>query len=527
MSISKKEKIKTFLTNNKNIIFVIKTILTISIIFVFIMLKPKKDNEINKFIIAMKEDAKGLDPTNEEHTNLYYSNIILDLLHSNFFIKNEKTNEYIPQLLQTIPIKNGKKLMCELKDDVFFHNDTKITSDDVVYTFNRAHEKEHKEYKKIKKVKKINDKKFELELTDDNECWQDPFVKSIRIISQKEMTQNPENGYIIGSGTYKLKKYLPGEKFELEPFQKYNNKKDRKNIEIKISQDDNTLIQELQNNKIHAILDYKSEKIKDLKKNIEEGTFDNIKILENYKANQSYIYFNKRKTKKEVREIISKSLDINKFINDLNLPSEISNAALHNKLIGYDPHIDYHKDLFNREEAKTKVSELSSSEDKKLIIPFNENSPKIQHKIIQELEHIGFKVNKPVDNFEIIISKAGKNDSPYSFIFLGEQFETKFGHKYFEDYFLTSNKTENNFIGIDEQDKPFLEDKINEAKRQTRNMNEYKRLISEIEQYLNQNYYLLPLMKSKTYIITNKKIKKGFEADIFGKYYNMDSIEIE
>ncbi|MDC9032059.1 hypothetical protein [Columbia Basin potato purple top phytoplasma] len=63
---NKKEKIKLFLTDNKNYIFFTITILIIVIFFVFMMLKMKKNNNIiamDNIIIAMKEDVKGLDPT--------------------------------------------------------------------------------------------------------------------------------------------------------------------------------------------------------------------------------------------------------------------------------------------------------------------------------------------------------------------------------------------------------------------------------------------------------------------------------
>lgn len=523
---NKKEKIKLFLTDNKNYIFFTITILIIVIVFAFMMLKMKKDNNIiamDNIVIAMKEDVNGLDPTVQQNTGTTYSGIILDLLHNKFFIKDEKTNKFIPQLLKEIPIKDGTILNCELKDDIFFHNNEKITSDDVVYTFERAHKNQHKEYEKIKKITKIDNKKFKLELQNDNECWQDPFIQFIRIISKNEMNKNSNNGYRIGSGVYKLKKYLPKELLELEPFEKYDSKKDRKNIKFKISGEDDTLIQELENQDIHAILDFKTEKIKDLKKNIENKKFNNIKILENYKASQSYIYFNKRKTKPKVREIIAKSLNIEKLINDLNLPNGIANTALHNELIGYDPKINYHENLLTPEQAKIEVDKLSK-EDKKLYIPLDEKA--MSRKIIGELNNIGFEVETVGDDFNKIIAKATQNDSPYNLIFLGEQFETNFGHKYFEDYFLT-DKNNSNFIGIDEKDKSKLEDKINEAKRQTNNIVNYKKLLSEIETYLNKNHYLLPLTTNKNYVIINKKIKKGFEANMFGSYYNMDSIEIE
>lgn len=114
------------------------------------------------------------------------------------------------------------------------------------------------------------------------------------------------------------------------------------------------------------------------------------------------------------------------------------------------------------------------------------------------------------------------NDSPYNFIFLSENFEMEYAHKYIEDYFKTTDN-KSNFFGIDKHDKKDIEDKLEQAK--TSNESTYKSLLQEIETYLYEKNYLFPLMSGKSFILVNKEIEKGFEQDTFSRFYNMRTIE--
>nr|WP_269091913.1 ABC transporter substrate-binding protein [Candidatus Phytoplasma ziziphi] len=331
----------------------------------------------------------------------------------------------------------------------------------------------------------------------------------------------------MGAGPYKLKKYNPNKDLQLELFEKYHDKdiiKDSpKKIQIKISKDENTLFQELEKKQINAILLHPKEKINKLNEDLAKDKYKNIKILENKIAAHSYIYFNKQKLTNQVRQIISKSLDIQKIINELNLSqAEIAKSYLHKNLLGHNPNINYHHP--NIEEAQKEFKTLTEKQ-KTLTIATFLKTPIIE-KIIEQLRNVGFQIDlKEPDKSTMITNAAQGKNSPYDFIFLSEYFEMKYGHKAIEDYFM-SNNNECNFCGIDNADKSSIQDKLEKAKKKTEET-EYKSLLFEIEQYLYDNHYLFPLITEKSFILVNKEIEKGFEQDAFSRFFNMRSIKIK
>ncbi|MDV3198481.1 MAG: ABC transporter substrate-binding protein [Vigna little leaf phytoplasma] len=523
---SKIEKIKNFLTSNKKkIFFFITTIIFISGIWI---IYKKYFSHKHTFCFAMQQDIAGLDPTNPSHTSSSYSSIYFNLVHATLLSKNAN-NELQPRLLETMPILDENKIIkCKLKNNIFFHNNQKMTTADIIFTFKRAQQNNHNQFEIIKKIELLNDQEFNIEFKNELSNWEWKFLLTdfFRVLNKQAIEKNENEGIKIGAGPYKLKKRKPNQSIDIEYFKDYysnvlqTEKIPPTNIKIKISKDDNTLITELENQEIDAIINIKDALIKDIEKKINQNQYKNIKLLKNPVCSMSFMYFNKHKTKEQVRKIIQKSLDIQEIINELELPVILSKDILHNNLIGFNPDLNYHD--VNISEAKTQFQNLKE-EEKQIKCGASKETPFI-HKIIEQLRHIGFQITLTIEDMNTLMVKAETKE--YNFIFLGEGFETEYSHKYLEDYFLT-NGNPNNFCGIDKDDQPFLEDKIKEAKFLTSDITLYANKIKEIDDYLYQKIYLLPLTTNYSFILTSKKIQKGFEQDGFSKFYNIHMIEIE
>ncbi|KND62482.1 ABC transporter substrate-binding protein, partial [Candidatus Phytoplasma phoenicium] len=478
------------------------------------------------FTIAMPCDISGLDPTEIKNVNTVYGSFVLNLLHDKLFFKN-KDGELTPGLLKQVPIKKGKFLDCELKDNIFFHNGKPMTTDDIIFTINRGKEKKNNFFSSIKEIQKIDKQKFKIELQNDELWWDFPFIESIMILNKEAVETNENEGIKIGTGAYKLKKYVRNQEIILEVFDKYHNpniiKESPKHLKIKISIEDTTNLQELEQGTIQAIHSFSASQISTVKEKVASNKYKNIKILENPTASSSYIYFNKAKTDKLVRTIITQSLDIQKIINQLKL-SDVSSLAktyINSSIKGHDPTINHHN--VQIAEAQRKVRELKDAQ-KNLTIASAKQTPYL-NKIVEQLREVGFEVNLQVVEFVTLTSNAKKgSDSPYNFIFLGENFDMEYGHTVFDSYFLTTNN-ENNFCSIDDEDKPYIEDKVEIAKKAT-NEDKYKEIMSEIEKYLLEQHYIFPLTESKSYVLVNKNITQGFEQNQFGKFYNIKSIRM-
>jgi peptide/nickel transport system substrate-binding protein len=523
-----KEKIKKILTNKIFIISFVIILLSIIIFVIYRCNKAKNDNKeknetINETVIGITTDMIGFNPCDKKNTTSADGDTMFNMMHDKLFV--DYKDELKPQLLKELPQKEGKILKCELKDNIFFHNNKKMTTEDVIFTIRKGKQQQHEQFLQIDDIEKINDLKFKITLKEDVPYYAFPFTQIIRIINKEATEQNESEGVKIGAGAYKLTNYIPNQELQLELFNKYHDqniiKNSPKTIKLKISKEDNALFLSLTTGEIDAILSYPGGEIKQLKEDLNNNMHPNIKILENEPASQSYIYFNKQKTNENVRKIIAKSLDIQKIIDELELPGTIAKSAIHNRLIGHNPSINYHQ--HNIESAKQEVQRLRP-EDKKLKIACGQIQP-ITNKIIEQLQHVGFETILEEIDFPKMCDEAIKGkDSPYNFIFLSENFEMEYAHKYIEDYFKTTNN-QSNFFGIDEADKIDIEDKLTKATKSSTDLKKYTSLLQEIEQYLYDKHYLFPLIKPKTFVLVNKKIEKGFEQDAFSRFFNMRSIK--
>ncbi|WP_284928739.1 ABC transporter substrate-binding protein, partial [Candidatus Phytoplasma sp. AldY-WA1] len=501
-----KEKIKKILTNKIFIISFVIILLSIIIFGIYRFNKAKDDNKeknetINETVIGITTDMIGFNPCDKKNTQSADGDTMFNMMHDKLFV--DYKGELKPQLLKELPQKEGKILKCELKDNIFFHNNKKMTTEDVIFTIRKGKQQQHEQFLQIDDIEKIDDLKFKIKLKEDVLFWHFPFTWFIRIINKEATEKNESEGVKIGAGAYKLTNYIPNKELQLELFDKYHDqdiiKNSPKKIKFKISKDSNTLFQELETKQVNAMLYYPPTEIQNLKDDLKNKKYKNIEILEHERATQSYIYFNKQKTNENVRKIIAKSLDIQKIIDELELPGTIAKSAFHNKLIGHNPSINYHQP--DIKSAKQEVQRLRP-EDKNLKIAIGKNKTSFHDKIIEQLRYVGFETNldEPEWNTFKANSTKGK-DSPYNFVFSAENFEMKYAHKYIEDYFKTTNNESNSF-GIDEADKIHIEDKLTEAKSLT-DLTKYESLLKGIEQYLYDKHYLFPLKTEKSFILVN------------------------
>ncbi|MDV3167761.1 MAG: ABC transporter substrate-binding protein [Candidatus Phytoplasma stylosanthis] len=523
-----------FIFHKKKMLFSLLIIgFIISIIVVMNIFKKK-----NYYVIAISSDIKGFDVSTKSHTNSVYSNFVFKFMHDTLLKKDDNGGEVKPLLLEKFEKDDNDKhlLKCKLRDDIYFHNNEKMTSDDVIFTIERGKKNKYDKFEEIKSYKKIDEHIFHITLQKPHNQlgWDYFFYEVFRVLNKKAVEENENEGVKIGSGKYRLVEYNEGDSIIIKLFDRYFNKdeEDLKDIKLVICDNANTILQELESGNYHIAPFFQTEKIRQLENDIKNGKYKNIKIQSFPVACSNYIYFNKDKTKREVRKIIQQGLDINKIILDLELSSffNVAKTCINSNIMGHDKNIDYHNDV-NFEKAKELCSQLTNEERKINIACASGRINSFVNKIIEQLKKIGFEISINEIEFNSYIQESIKKDSKYNFIFMGESFDIEFGHKYFQDYFMTNNN-QNNFCHIDgDEDKINIEDKINYI-QQIKNSNpekyknEYEKKMFEIEKYIYDQAYVLPLTEIKSYVLINSKIKSGFEPDKFGHFNNINSIRI-
>ncbi|MGL9687824.1 MAG: ABC transporter substrate-binding protein [Candidatus Phytoplasma sp. TWB_XP] len=124
-----------------------------------------------------------------------------------------------------VELVNQEKTLLKFRlKDVYFHNDTKVTIEDIQFTIERGKQNKHPQFEEIKTITKINKTEFEIELKQETPYWHFTFCNFIRILNEKAAKENPNEGLKIGAGPYKLVNYVKGDKIEMELFEKYHNK---------------------------------------------------------------------------------------------------------------------------------------------------------------------------------------------------------------------------------------------------------------------------------------------------------------
>lgn len=200
-------------------------------------------------VVGVENETQRLNPLYDEDHN-----VMLGLVYSGLFsYKNDKL-EY--ELIKNVE-KNGLEYTFTLKDNVYFHDGVKMTSDDVVYTLSLARdEKLNSEvmgnFLDIKDVKKIDDKKFKITLKNPYPSFYE--VLSLGIMPKhivEKIGLDEFDKHPVGTGPYKFVERKAGEYIKLEAYDKfYKSPAKIKNVILKFIQDPNLVAYELENKKL-------------------------------------------------------------------------------------------------------------------------------------------------------------------------------------------------------------------------------------------------------------------------------------
>ncbi|MCM8793275.1 MAG: ABC transporter substrate-binding protein [Candidatus Omnitrophica bacterium] len=434
-------------------------------------LSPVYTPEVGSFggtlTLATISDPKSFNPLVAKETS---TTVITGLIFEGLTRVNGVTLEVEPNLAKSWEIEDeGRVYIFELRDDVFWQDGEKFSSDDVVFTFNEliynpdipssARDIFTIEGEKIK-VEKISDYKIKFTLPKKFA----PFLMSMgqeilpKHILEKPLREGKFNFIwgldtppkeIIGTGPFRLAKYLPGEKVILERNPLYWKKDKQGNtlpylerIVFLIVQSQDTAFLKFKEGEI----DYYGLRGEDyplLKPKEKEGNFTIYNTGPSFGEN--FLVFNQNRdihpqtgkpfveakklawfTNKKFREAVAYALDKDSIINIVfnglgipqNGPMSPSSGYFYNpevkkyeydikkakKILAEEGFIDHDGDGFleDKEGNRVEFSLYTNSGNTERI--------KIAQIIRKDLERIGFKVNFLPLEFNLLVSKL---DSTY------------------------------------------------------------------------------------------------------------------
>ena len=176
--------------------------------------KERIEKEEKKILtMAQKAEIKTLDP--QKATDSVSRSIIKLINQTLVYIDNE--GNIVPELAQEITKDSPKETLIKIKNDIKFSNGETLTIDDVLFSLERAKAspKMSQDLYMIESFEKVDDRTLKINtLYDAGNLLHKLASGGVAIINKKAFEKDENN--IVGTGMFKLKEWVAGEKLVLE-----------------------------------------------------------------------------------------------------------------------------------------------------------------------------------------------------------------------------------------------------------------------------------------------------------------------
>ena len=176
--------------------------------------KERIEKEEKKILtMAQKAEIKTLDP--QKATDSVSRSIIKLINQTLVYIDNE--GNIVPELAQEITKVSPKETLIKIKNDIKFSNGETLTIDDVLFSLERAKAspKMSQDLYMIESFEKVDDRTLKINtLYDAGNLLHKLASDGVAIVNKKALEKDENN--IVGTGMFKLKEWVAGEKLVLE-----------------------------------------------------------------------------------------------------------------------------------------------------------------------------------------------------------------------------------------------------------------------------------------------------------------------
>lgn len=172
--------------------------------------------------IGMSESCPNMDP--QSNTDRA-SKILYKVMHQPLFMEDENL-EAIPGIAESYEQSDEKTYIFNIRKNVYFHNGEELKASDVVYTFLRGKESSYCSTVcgNIETIEALDDYTVKMVLMNPNPDWIVMLANyNYVILSEKAMTEDPENGFTIGCGAYTLDSFVLNDHASFTKFDRYYN----------------------------------------------------------------------------------------------------------------------------------------------------------------------------------------------------------------------------------------------------------------------------------------------------------------
>ena len=355
--------------------------------------KDKKEITQNKeekiITIAEKAEIKTLDP---QKTVDSASLSVIQMINQKLF-KIDNDGNIIPEIAEEVTKVDAKTTLIKIKKDLFFSNGEPVTVDDVLFSLNRAKESPRmmQDFYMIESFEKVDDTTIKVKtFYEAGNLLHKLASMGASIMNKKALEENENN--IIGSGMFKLKEWVAGDRIVLERNEYFKEANSNvKEIIIKFIPEANSRMIMLETGEVdiaEALLPLDFQKISK-----EDDKFTTVEMQSSSNMFIGFDLRDKHLSDKRVRQAIAYAINNQDIVDSIyNGSATVATSPIPKITTGHNENSNPYEQ--NIEKAKELLAEAGYPNGFDIVLNVNEDNQRVDTAVViqDNLKAIGVNV---------------------------------------------------------------------------------------------------------------------------------------
>ena len=371
--------------------------LCLIVIIVLIACSGKEDDkketiqnkEEKTITIAEKAEIKTLDP---QKTVDSASLSVIQMINQKLF-KIDNDGNIIPEIAEEVTKVDAKTTLIKIKKDLFFSNGEPVTVDDILFSLNRAKESPRmmQDFYMIESFEKVDDTTIKVKtFYEAGNLLHKLASMGASIMNKKALEENENN--IIGSGMFKLKEWVAGDRLVLERNEYFKEANSNvKEIIIKFIPEANSRMIMLETGEVdiaEALLPLDFQKISK-----EDDKFTTVEMQSSSNMFIGFDLRDKHLSDKRVRQAIAYAINNQDIVDSIyNGSATVATSPIPKITTGHNENSNPYEQ--NIEKAKELLAEAGYPNGFDIVLNVNEDNQRVDTAVViqDNLKAIGVNV---------------------------------------------------------------------------------------------------------------------------------------
>ena len=348
-----------------------------------------QNKEEKTITIAEKAEIKTLDP---QKTVDSASLSVIQMINQKLF-KIDNDGNIIPEIAEEVTKVDAKTTLIKIKKDLFFSNGEPVTVDDILFSLNRAKESPRmmQDFYMIESFEKVDDTTIKVKtFYEAGNLLHKLASMGASIMNKKALEENENN--IIGSGMFKLKEWVAGDRIVLERNEYFKEANSNvKEIIIKFIPEANSRMIMLETGEVdiaEALLPLDFQKISK-----EDDKFTTVEMQSSSNMFIGFDLRDKHLSDKRVRQAIAYAINNQDIVDSIyNGSATVATSPIPKITTGHNENSNPYEQ--NIEKAKELLAEAGYPNGFDIVLNVNEDNQRVDTAVViqDNLKAIGVNV---------------------------------------------------------------------------------------------------------------------------------------